>query len=87
MATGPEHYREAEKLLGYAAQILAEDWGCREEMSFLAEAQVRATLALAAAAALTGCTASYYDTDEPEIKAWHEVAGVKAEAANGGEGR
>jgi hypothetical protein len=41
--TGPEHYREAERLLGVAEE---------PEDIRLAEAQVHATLALAAATAL-----------------------------------
>ncbi|MGW8326532.1 hypothetical protein ACWGLE_01350 [Streptomyces sp. NPDC055897] len=44
--TGPEHYREAEKLLGYAEARDAEQRGDAEDISFLAEAQVHATLAL-----------------------------------------
>ncbi|WP_327671894.1 MULTISPECIES: hypothetical protein [unclassified Streptomyces] len=47
--TGPEHYTEAEKLLGYAEARDTELRGDAEDMSFLAEAQVHATLALAAA--------------------------------------
>lgn len=48
--TGPEHYREAEKHLAVAAKnFLAGD----DTSSALAAAQVHATLALAAATALT----------------------------------
>jgi hypothetical protein len=60
--TGPEHYREAEKLIGQAENFRIEangDW--RDDATshqvadaLVARAQVHATLALAAATALTG---------------------------------
>ncbi|MET7949245.1 hypothetical protein [Micromonospora sp. NPDC005324] len=46
--TGPEHYREAEKLLGQAD---GHQRATPEELSLFAEAQVHATLALAATTA------------------------------------
>lgn len=46
--TGPEHYREAEKLLDHLKDV---ERGDPVEVSICAEAQVHATLALAAAAA------------------------------------
>lgn len=49
MTSGPDHYREAQELL--VGQVRAER-GSAEEMSVLAEAQVHALLALAAATAL-----------------------------------
>lgn len=65
MATGPEHYKEAERLIEIAAKLTQETVGYAKdsgvatpaEMSvmaahsanFLVEAQVHATLALAAA--------------------------------------
>ena len=50
--TGPEHYREAERLLGALA---GQDRGTfPQEDRVVAEAQVHATLALAAATALSG---------------------------------
>jgi len=47
--TGPEHYREAELLLESIAEF---ESGSKEEASRLAEAQVHATLAIAAAVGL-----------------------------------
>lgn len=47
--TGPEHYREAEQLLADSRKI---ERGSATDVSMLAEAQVHATLALAAATAL-----------------------------------
>lgn len=62
MATGPEHYREAERLTQQAGEWMDADTGWKAHMSGeeriarraadLAEAQVHATLALAAATAL-----------------------------------
>jgi hypothetical protein len=64
MATGPEHYREAEKLAAQADEWLNADYGWKGNLtaaerlayrnSDLAAAQVHATLALAAAAGLSG---------------------------------
>ncbi|POG47133.1 hypothetical protein BV881_12405 [Streptomyces sp. ZL-24] len=51
--TGPEHYREAERLIAESYAILRpHDEGPCEADRSLAEAQVHATLALAAATAL-----------------------------------
>ncbi|NUS76669.1 MAG: hypothetical protein HOV70_10780 [Streptomyces sp.] len=51
--TGPEHYREAERLIAESHAILRpHDEGPCEADRSLAEAQVHATLALAAATAL-----------------------------------
>lgn len=62
MATGPEHYREAERLLNEAGKWMNADTGWMAHMSTeerlarrtadLAEAQVHADLAKAAASAL-----------------------------------
>lgn len=63
--TGPEHYRQAERLLAEAAVEGAEGiYFVRPEN--LAAAQAHATLALAAATALSG-------EDE---SAWREAVGV-----------
>ncbi|MBO0802378.1 MAG: hypothetical protein J2P25_04805 [Nocardiopsaceae bacterium] len=52
MATGPEHYREAEALIGHAEK--AEDRGADDVAALnLRYAQVHATLALAAATAIS----------------------------------
>jgi hypothetical protein len=80
--TGPEHYREAESLLAgrhfpadpdtgdsaYTYPPTAED---------IAAAQVHATLALAAATALSEPTRSAPRATIPEWDAWHAAAGVK----------
>lgn len=52
--TGPEHYREAERLLAESQTITRphEEGHCEADRS-IAEAQVHATLALAAATALS----------------------------------
>jgi len=66
--TGPEHYREAERLLAEVAESNAETAAPAH-----AAAQIHATLALAAATALPG-TARY----EGEAHAWWWVAGTKS---------
>jgi hypothetical protein len=68
--TGPEHYQEAEKLIGLADRITdaGGDEGC-----ILAAAQVHATLALAAA---TGVTKERV-LPLVDYKAWAAVAGEK----------
>jgi hypothetical protein len=80
--TGPEHYREAERLTSVADDWLNADYGWKAHLSTeersafravdLAAAQVHATLAVAAATALndadgTGLTATEYG-------AWDDVA-------------
>lgn len=49
MASGPDHYREAQECITYAMRRDATE---REERYFLAAAQVHATLALVAATAV-----------------------------------
>jgi len=70
MATGPEHYREAERLLALLPDM---DLGSRAEAGTIAEAQVHATLALAAGFA--GVTLA--DDDSPTaralIESWQSV--------------
>lgn len=70
MATGPEHYREAEKHLDYAK---AADLGDDSERFNLGAAQVHATLALAAA------VGTYGESDATrtinDVRAWERVAG------------
>ncbi|MGI5153625.1 hypothetical protein [Microbispora sp. CA-102843] len=82
--TGPENYAQAEALLESAAR---ERIGSTQERYLLAAAQVRATLALAAATALNdhehvGDDVSVGGLPIEDWKAWREVAGVK-----GGEGQ
>ncbi|MGR6922645.1 hypothetical protein ACU635_51040 [[Actinomadura] parvosata] len=72
---GPAHYRKAERLAERAYHFTYGDGGSPVVGHALAaQAQVHATLALAAATALTGHGAGYLD--DPEIKAWREAAGV-----------
>jgi hypothetical protein len=70
--TGPEHYREAERLLGEAV----ETHDGQPADTCLARAQVHATLALAAANALTGPVAAGLYDEQPDLVAWTEAAGV-----------
>ena len=65
--TGPEHYAKAEELLGKAEQLLQADEPSAATWS-VEQAQVHATLALAAATALKGI-----DSEEP---AWIGTAGT-----------
>lgn len=72
--TGPEHYREAERLADHAHHFTYGDGADPVTGAALAaEAQVHATLALAAATALTSSLATF--SDEPEITAWRGAAG------------
>lgn len=68
MATGPEHYQEAERLLAVCA---GPQRGTPLDAACAAAAQVHATLALAAAYAEVNPT-SY----------WHQVAGTPAGAGS-----
>lgn len=74
--TGPEHYREAERLLNMAHRYTYGDAADSVVGAALAaEAQGHATLALAAATALPATRVMLV----AEYKAWAKVAGVKAE--------
>lgn len=74
MATGPEHYREAERLIGEASAAL-RDQGIDGTAKLMAHrmlcmsAQVHATLALAAA------TAQDVETVMAHDPRWREVLG------------
>ncbi|MEV0616101.1 hypothetical protein AB0I81_22500 [Nonomuraea sp. NPDC050404] len=72
MATGPEHYCEAERLITEANHVAHRD--AQRGDGMLAAAHVHATLALAAATALNSHMAVHHD--DPEIAAWREAAGV-----------
>jgi hypothetical protein len=74
--TGPEHYREAERLIANAAALGYGD-GDRDTSGIVAVAQVHATLALAAATALLSDLSTY--DDEPEQKAWRAAAGTEVD--------
>lgn len=67
MATGPEHYREAEKQLRHAKK---EDAGSDLERYHLAAAQVHATLALVASTTMDHWRSS------AEHAAWREAFGI-----------
>lgn len=71
--TGPEHYLEAERLLAIEATIPANnDETNPAAMQTIAEAHIHATLALAAATALT---IGHEDDVAETLSAWHKVAG------------
>lgn len=67
--TGPEHYREAEKLLANVADL---PHGDSRAMESIAEAHVHATLALAAATAVSQNRAPR----AADVNAWDDVAGA-----------
>ncbi|MFD5266725.1 hypothetical protein [Streptomyces sp. NPDC058335] len=73
--TGPEHYLEAERrlLMGW------EDDSSPERSAYLvAEAQVHATLALAAASAMHATVdGTELGPGEDEFQAWYDAAGVR----------
>lgn len=77
--TGPEHYREAERLIFESAAVLRpNDEGHCEADRMLAEAQVHATLALVAATAMHAAVdGSEPGMGGPEYAAWYQAAGVK----------
>lgn len=72
--TGPEHYREAERLLAESRTILRpNDEGHCEADRSIAEAQVHATLALAAATAIPTIRTQLL----AELKAWAQAASTR----------
>jgi hypothetical protein len=84
LVTGPEHYREAERLL-LSCQITRADEnnvaiypavedGLHTTTNALTAAQVHATLALAAATASTQATAYDGDEDHSRTRGWAGVA-------------
>lgn len=76
---GPEHYREAERLAGMAHHFTYGDGGDPVTGAALAaEAQVHATLALAAATAMQAPVVGSEPGMAPhEFAAWYAAAGVK----------
>ncbi|MFE9372306.1 hypothetical protein ACFYM2_21400 [Streptomyces sp. NPDC006711] len=74
--TGPEHYREAERLLAESQSIARphDERPCEADRT-IAEAQVHATLALASATALQP---SQYGMNRAEPKAWIAACRTKA---------
>lgn len=83
--TGPEHYREAERLLGMAHRFTYGDGADPVAGAALAaEAQAHATLALTAATAMQAAV----DGSEPgmgsgEFQEWYQTAGVKPKPKGG----
>jgi hypothetical protein len=86
--TGPEHYREAERLTAQAASWMNADTGWKAHLSSaeriahrmadLAEAQVHADLASTAATAeLTAITAAAHDIRSQAINEWFEAIDSK----------
>ncbi|WP_069769734.1 hypothetical protein [Streptomyces sp. LUP30] len=86
--TGPEHYREAERLTDQANSWANADTGWKAHLSSeeriayrmadLAEAQVHATLALTAATAMQAAVdGSETGMGSAEFHEWYQAAGVK----------
>jgi hypothetical protein len=88
--TGPEHYREAESLIDSAGAVMDADYGWMASLSsqerlhhrqaYLADAQVHATLALAAATAL-GRESAARQMPSPDRAAWFDAASECRKAA------
>ncbi|EYT83961.1 hypothetical protein CF54_04175 [Streptomyces sp. Tu 6176] len=78
--TGPEHYREAERLLGMAHHFTYGDGADPVSGAALAaEAQAHATLALAAATAMSApVDGAETGMSAPEWTAWYHAAGTDA---------
>jgi hypothetical protein len=72
MATGPEHYREAERLLASAGPLRAGG----VPSSALAAAQVHATLALAAAQAPLAHWTGMDPGFDGDVAEWRRAVGV-----------
>ncbi|MFJ8023333.1 hypothetical protein [Streptomyces sp. NPDC096311] len=78
--TGPEHYREAERLLKLAHRNTYGDANNPATGAALAaEAQAHATLALAAATALVDPARSAPRSTVPDMKAWASAAACQAD--------
>lgn len=70
---GPEHYREAERLLTQADSDVSENWPAQtgeHKADILAAAQVHATLAHAAAVIDAGNAVTWTSSSDGD---WHEV--------------
>ncbi|MEU9208516.1 hypothetical protein AB0D27_11320 [Streptomyces sp. NPDC048415] len=95
MATGPEHYVEAERLERQANTWMDADTGWKgglttaERLAYrtadLAAAQVHATLAGAAAAAINDHSHAEGGMPLDDFDAWVKVAGVWQRKPKGGE--
>ncbi|WP_069751665.1 hypothetical protein [Streptomyces sp. EN16] len=82
--TGPEHYREAERLIADSHAIIRpNDEGPCEADRSLVEAQVHATLALAAATAVgTAVSAFRDDINSADVEEWADVLGSPGGASD-----
>lgn len=74
--TGPEHYREAERLQAYAQEVLATEVCDAEESlrraaAVIADAQVHATLAVASVLGLSS------NLGAADMQTWRDVAATK----------
>ncbi|WP_329214862.1 hypothetical protein OG352_05370 [Streptomyces sp. NBC_01485] len=95
MATGPEHYREAERLITQANTWANADMGWKAHLSSeariahrmadLAEAQVHATLADAAATALNDNASDAGGLPLEDYDAWVKAAAVWQPKQKGGD--
>lgn len=85
MATGPEHYREAERLLQLAHHFTYGDGADSVTGAALAtEALGHATLAQTAATAMQAAVdGSEPGMGSPEYAAWYQTVGVKPEPKGG----
>lgn len=78
--TGPEHYQEAERIIALVWGGTASDT-LLSEPKLIALAQVHATLAQAAATAMTVA-----QMPDPDFVAWDKVCGVDVEGEVGARG-
>ena len=74
--TGPQHYREAERLQVHAQELLAAgvydaDESLERAAAVLADAQVHATLALASVLGLSA------DLSAADMQTWRDVAATR----------
>lgn len=80
MASGVDHYRDAERLAERAYHFTYGDGSDPVTGAALAAvAQVHATLALAAATALAGAVAAEVLGEQPDLIAWIKAAGVEVD--------
>jgi hypothetical protein len=77
--TGAEHYEHAEMLLDFAG---GDDTGSAVERYHLRAAQVHATLALAAATALS-TVSTVSNMPVRDADAWQDLAGTQPDQARG----
>lgn len=71
--TGPDHYRESERLIASWDQM-GDTAGVFSLQTLLLAAQLHATLALAAATAMAAC--DHDGMHYADFSAWDQVAGV-----------